>query len=119
MTALKALTAIAIVALTGCTSDDDGATCALVAHYQSVDELECGLTPDGTAMCHWMLSFTATAGDASTGTLSWSHSDVGESGSYTCDGTAITANVTGRDVTVVLSATTGTLVFDGIAYEPI
>ena len=53
---------------------------------------ECGLSPDGIALCHWRLTLS------SDGTFTWLHSDVGEAGDYTCSGTTITGQRPGGPI---------------------
>ena len=52
--------------------------------FQSVQQGECGLGPDGPTACAWHLKFVAA--DATHSTFVWSHSDVEESGSVACNG---------------------------------
>ena len=55
--------------------------------FASLEQRECGLGPNGPELCTWHITFSAR--DASTSEFDWSHSDVGESGFVTCDGTAV------------------------------
>jgi hypothetical protein len=69
-------------------ADAGSGACASIAGktFVSLNTMECGLTPTGVAMCNWSITF------ATDGTFSWRHSDVGESGTYTCSGATITGN---------------------------
>jgi hypothetical protein len=55
--------------------------------FRSVTQDECGLGPDGPALCNWSLTFRADSDTRSR--YDWSHSDVGEGGWVTCDGNVI------------------------------
>lgn len=57
--------------------------------FASVPELECGRGPDGVALCHWHLTFTA--GTAMETEWNWLHSDYGEIGTVQCAGAKLTA----------------------------
>lgn len=62
--------------------------CGMLAglSFESIDEHECGLGPDGgVALCHWGISFTGAT------TFTWRHSDYIDAGSYTCSANTITA----------------------------
>lgn len=89
--------------------------CALLAGktFKSVDELECGLGPNGVELCRWTLTFT----DA---TYQHMYSDVGETGTYTCAGGVIMGKASGldEDRAGTIDGATGALVWQTIAYEP-
>lgn len=77
--------------------------------WSSVDELECGRTPDGVALCHWRLSFSARD-------WNWHGSDYAEAGTWTCTAGSITSDGwDGTRVRGVLSDATH-LTWDGTAY---
>jgi hypothetical protein len=90
--------------------------CPLIAGltFYSVDEMECGLAPPdaGVATCHWSVAFTTT------GSFSWRHSDVVESGTYTCNGATITGTRGGTfaPITGTLEFQTYGLTWDGVRY---
>ena len=96
--------------LIGCTDTSD---CPVASGdvFGSVEEHECGLTADsGVAMCHWRITFDA-------GTWSWQYSDVGESGTWWCDGTLVNASTdAGTRLTVSWDATTEQLTWQDVAY---
>jgi hypothetical protein len=54
--------------------------------FLSVDELECGLGPGGVELCNWRVELRG-------GRYEWGHSDVAESGTYTCTGSVVTADM--------------------------
>lgn len=55
--------------------------------FNSVEQGECGLGPEGPVACNWQITFLPF--DASKTRYEWGHSDVAESGFVTCDGDAI------------------------------
>jgi hypothetical protein len=119
---------LALAAAAGCSSSSGGAhdaggdgrdananaCAALAGHtFSSVAEMECGLTPDGAASCHWTIRF------ATDGTYSWSYSDVGQSGTYACSGASVMGTRTGSPaVSGSYDAQTGQLTWDGVVYVP-
>jgi hypothetical protein len=82
--------------------------------YRSVNDGECGLGPDGVALCHWNITFAAHDGTMSQ--FTWRHSDVGESGFVTCDGATIRSEDT-RALEGHLDVNLD-LVWDDFAYAP-
>ena len=52
------------------------------------------------------------------GVFLWNYSDVGETGSYTCDGNRILGKAGQRELEGSLDRTTGELTWDGVAYSP-
>ena len=89
--------------------DRNDDACDVVGDWQSLEELECGLSEDGVAKCNWTISFSAN------GTYDWFYSDVGESGDWTCtDG-----ELSGEAFSSVTGTYTppGDLEWDGVDYE--
>lgn len=82
---------------------------AVPANYLSIEEYECGITPDSLEMCQWQVNLQAT------GEYLWMHSDVGEGGNYACIDGVITLD---NDPTHSASydPDTGILTWDGIEY---
>jgi len=78
--------------------------------FLSLEELECGLTPDGPELCHWQITFEED------GNYLWMHSDVGEGGTYVCQGGNFFV-VGGSDVDFDVDPVTGILTWDGVEYE--
>ncbi len=62
------------------------------ASFSSVSLLECGLTPTGTATCHWRLSFTD---NGATRQVQYRLSDYSLTMSYECSGFTISAFASG------------------------
>jgi len=112
---------LAAAATAGCDMGnwDDTGHCDLARHYQSVEQHECGLGPDGPVLCSWQLSFEHWADDNEGGEYEWSHSDVQESGRYECVDRDVTAkDQAGRTMQVSLDAS-GRLTWEGVAYQPV
>lgn len=96
-------------------SGPSGGTCVLDGRDQftSVEELECGITPDGVALCHWSLTLSPD------GTWTWHGSDYGDSGTWACTSTSITAQHSGgQAIDVAWDDAAGVLTWDGVAYVP-
>jgi hypothetical protein len=80
--------------------------------FVSVEELECGLGPDGPVPCHWQITFEED------GDLVWTYSDVGESGTYACQGgNLLVDGVDVMDGDIAFDPATGILTWDGVEYE--
>jgi hypothetical protein len=80
------------------------------ATFDSVEEGECGLGPDGVVLCTWVLGFEAD------GTWHWSGSDYGRSGDWSCgeDGLVVTAG--GAVLDLQWAPERCTLTFEGVEY---
>lgn len=79
--------------------------------FSSLEELECGLGPDGPTLCHWTLTF----GD---GTYEWSYSDIGEFGTVTCDENELVATSGGGDThRGTFHRSTGRVTWEGVTYN--
>lgn len=125
---LPALAALAVAAACGTDAppggDDpalvdgqDGACTALEGRqFQSVEQHECGRTPDGVAMCHWQLAFMPT--DPQRSSFTWMHSDVGESGSVRCTGRQLSTSGIGPVYTGTYDPASRRLTWVNLAYEP-
>jgi hypothetical protein len=83
--------------------------------FTSLSELECGLTPDGVARCHWSVSFATR--DSAASELAWSYSDVSEHGRAECRGSTVIATVNGRTVTGTFDAIAQRLTWAGELYQ--
>ena len=64
--------------------------------FTSLEELECGRTPEGIATCRWQLTFDI--GTAAVSQFAWTYSDVSEAGQVTCVDNTITATASGRTI---------------------
>jgi hypothetical protein len=98
---------------TGDSGDPAVSDCTLLARtsWRSVEELECGLTPEGVALCNWSVNFTESD-------WTWHHSDVAEAGSWSCESGEITGE---RGMGSPVSGTLHDaehLTWDGVAYVP-
>lgn len=77
--------------------------------FSSIEELECGLGPEGPIPCHWTVAFEED------GDYLWQYSDLGEGGSYACEAGVITVlNNPGLDVSY--DPASGILTWDGVEY---
>lgn len=85
--------------------------CALVLDqsYSSQEQLECGLGPNGVALCNWTVGFDGSQ-------YTWSHSDVGEGGDYSCAGLDL-LNVPEGEVIGSVSPDGAVLTWYGVAYD--
>ena len=99
-------------------ADQHGACFVLEGRtFVSLDELECGLTPNGPALCHWQVMFKTFTPDDSL--FQWSHSDVGESGAVTCEGADLQLRGNTTSLTVgVFDATAQLLTWHEVVYAP-
>lgn len=79
------------------------------ATFASIEELECGLGPMGVELCSWTIVFEED------GDYLWQYSDVGQGGTYTCEGGVITV---GNDPMLDASyePASGILTWDGVEY---
>jgi hypothetical protein len=115
---------VVVGALLGCTNgmhdpstieQQNGACFELEGRtFTSVNELECGLTPDGVSRCHWIVSFATR--DTATSDVSWSYSDIHETGRAECRGQAVVATTGGRTVHGTYDPDSGTLIWAGEHY---
>src|SRR5690606_6064044 len=94
----------------GSSSESDACQIIDGETYSSVDELECGQGPGGPVYCNWSIEFLA-------GVFLWNYSDVGETGSYTCDGDSVFGTAGQRELEGSLDGTTGELTWDGVVYS--
>jgi len=117
------LVLIALGACTGGMSDpstveqQDGACIALEGRtFSSVNQLECGRTPDGTSRCHWQITFATR--DTTASDFAWAYSDVSEHGRVECRGEQVVTKLGSRTVTGRFDQTTQILTWAGETYAP-
>ena len=119
--------ALALAALLpACSSDDpsaqggsEGACVNLEGKtFRSLDELECGLSPDGVAKCKWSITFKAKS--ATESSFDWSKSDYGEYGPCHCEANTVTGTSEGFKMTYTgtYDEASGGLTWDGVKYAP-
>jgi hypothetical protein len=72
--------------------------------FTSVNELECGRGPNGPVPCHWQVAFAI--GDTATSDITWSYSDVAETGKATCRDRTVTATLGNRTLTATMDLPT-------------
>ena len=95
----------------------DGACTALEGRrFASVEEHECGLTPDGVALCTWHIELSAL--DPQRSNFMWQHSDVGESGSVRCTGRQLSTDGIGPVYTGSYDPGSAVLTWNGLPYQP-
>ncbi len=95
----------------------DGACVALEGRrFESLNDLECGLTPNGAALCKWSLNFGFR--DDASSTFQWAYSDVGEQGQIECHGATINS-LSARTINGTFDAATQKLVWEGQTYAPV
>jgi hypothetical protein len=82
--------------------------------FESVEPHECGLTPNGPAMCLWHLMFAPI--DPQRSRFSWQHSDVGESGSVRCTGRQVLTDGISRAYSGSYDPEVRRLTWDGLPY---
>jgi hypothetical protein len=75
--------------------------------FLSVEQLECGLGEEGPVLCNWEITFEAD------GDYLWMYSDVGEGGTYSCQGGNL---VISGESDLDFDAATGILTWDGVEY---
>lgn len=93
-------------------SEGDACDALVGQHFESVEELECGIEPDGLGSCNWTVNFDDEGG------YLWMYSDLGEGGDYLCDeGTITLLNNPGLAASYDLP--TQVLTWDGVAYSKI
>jgi hypothetical protein len=89
--------------------------CGLARIYRSDAELECGLGPPGQPppVCRWKLEFAKVSPDS----FEWSHSDVIESGTYSCVGGRLIARTAGgASIEAQFADGSPSLTWDGVIY---
>jgi hypothetical protein len=92
--------------------------CGLARLYRSDQELECGLGPPGEPppVCRWQLEFGKTAASS----FEWSHSDVVESGTFTCvGGRLIARSAGGASIEAQFAEGSPSLTWAGVAYTEV
>ena len=95
----------------------DGACVALEGRrFISINDLECGLTPSGVALCKWRLSFMSS--DDTSSRFQWSYSDVGEGGLIECHGEKIDEFSHQRPINGTFDPVSQKLVWEGQTYVP-
>jgi hypothetical protein len=95
----------------------EGACVALEGRrFESANELECGRTPNGVALCKWQLAFASR--DEESSQFMWQYSDVGESGHIACDGATIIVTSLPREINATFDVATQKLVWEDQTYVP-
>ena len=75
--------------------------------------MECGRGPDGGVSCRWRVTFQTN------GTFTWQHSDIAETGTYTCTGVTITGTRSGGGtINGQYIPISDSLIWDNVTYTP-
>lgn len=80
------------------------------SRFSSVNQQTGGMTPEGASKAHWSIRFTDT-------TFSWIHTDIVQSGFFTCTDNNITLK--DSSVTGTYDPATQILTWDGVAYKKV
>jgi hypothetical protein len=85
--------------------------CSLLAnnHYQSTEQLEGGMGPNGSTKSYWEVDFSGNK-------VTYQHSDVVESGTYTCSLGKLKAVFSGNTISASYDRKNGVLTWDGNEY---
>lgn len=79
---------------------------------RSLEQLECGLGPDGETLCFWTVTIQESGG------WTWSYSDVGETGGWTCDDGPSAFRSGGEDIALSWDADACVMTWEGVEYAP-
>lgn len=100
---------------TGVDGQNGACTAFEARRFASVEQHECGRTPDGVALCNWELEFEPL--DAQRSRFRWQHSDVSEGGSVRCTGRQLSSDGFGPVYTGAYDPATRRLTWDGLPYQ--
>ncbi len=94
---------------------EQGACTALEGRtFASINELECGLTPDGVGRCKWQVAFEVDSAESSQ--FTWLYSDIGEFGHVRCVSGAVEASTSNRSIPATFDPATLRLTWAGEIY---
>ena len=95
--------------------------CDLISNssFRSINQGEVGLGPNGPEMGYWGIQFqkSTTLSDYSELTFDWGHSDVSESGTYTCKNNVLQAKFSNYSMTAYYDGAKEILTWGGVEYE--
>jgi len=93
--------------------------CNLISNssFRSINQYEVGLGPNGPAMGYWVIQFQNSTIDYGKPTFQWSHSDVSESGTYTCKGDVLQVKFFDHSITAYYDGSKKVLIWDGVEYK--
>lgn len=78
--------------------------------FSSVTKEEGGLGPNGAVMGNWLIYFNGNS-------FRWGHSDVVESGTYTCKNNSLKVKLFDRSLYASYDSKTGILTWDNVNYK--
>ena len=89
--------------------------------FRSIKQYEVGLGPNGPAMGYWGIQFKkgATLSDYDKPTFEWYHSDVSESGTYTCKDNVLQVKFFDNSITAHYDGSKKILTWDGVEYKKV
>ena len=89
--------------------------------FRSINQYEVGLGPDGPAMGYWGIQFQkgTTLSDYGKSTFQWGHSDVSESGTYTCKDNVLQIKFFDHSITAHYDGSKKILTWDGVEYKKV
>ena len=95
--------------------------CNLISNssFQSINQYEAGLGPNGPAMGYWDIQFQkgTTLSNYGEPTFQWGHSDVSESGTYTCKENVLQVKFSDHSITAHYDGAKKILTWDGVEYK--
>ncbi|KKS98327.1 MAG: hypothetical protein UV73_C0002G0041 [Candidatus Gottesmanbacteria bacterium GW2011_GWA2_43_14] len=89
--------------------------------FRSINQYEVGLGPNGPAMGYWGIQFQkgTTLSDYGEPTFQWGHSDVSESGTYTCKDNVLQVKFFAYSITAYYDGSKKILTWDGVEYKKV
>jgi len=98
---------------------EDNCDLLVDSSFKSVSKHEVGLGPDGVAMGYWTITFgkVGLAGESEESGVAWHHSDVVESGTYTCEDNTIQVMFFDYSITAKYDADEEILSWEGVEYR--
>ncbi|MEK7617003.1 MAG: hypothetical protein AAB414_03030 [Patescibacteria group bacterium] len=97
-------------------------SCVLVSNssFRSTKQYDGGMGPNGrTALAYWNIHLKTgnTLSDYDKPTFEWTHTDISESGSYTCQNNILEVQLYNRTLTANYNEDKEILTWDGVEYE--
>ena len=104
-------------------SQNDIDDCGLIANsfFRSINQYEGGLGPNGPMMGYWGIQFQkgTALSDYDKPTFQWHHSDVSESGTYTCQDNVLQVKFFDHSITAYYDGSKKILTWNGVAYKKV
>jgi|SRR3989344_4024967 len=88
--------------------------CNLISNssFRSTNQYEVGLGPNGEVMGYWGITFRRNK-------FEWGHSDVSESGTYTCKNNVLQVKFFDHSITAHYDGSKKILTWDGVEYKKV